>query len=91
MPAAGSAKPREPPAPGEPYEAALPKGSWFDAAREVASAPKRATVGARVDAVDPLAVVRHGIEHAEAGFLQKPFEVNDLLAKVRHVLDRIGG
>ena len=37
------------------------------------------------------AVVRHGVEQSGAGFLQKPFEISDLLVKVRHALDRKAG
>jgi PAS domain S-box-containing protein len=34
------------------------------------------------------AVVRYGVSHAEMAFLQKPFNAQDLQAKVRAVLDR---
>ncbi len=36
-------------------------------------------------------VVRHGISHAEAGFLQKPFTTDALISKVRAVLDGVNG
>ncbi len=37
------------------------------------------------------AVVRHGVSHAEVAFLQKPYSVHSLLAKVRETMSRPPG